>query len=104
MTAAAGAGSPTPQEAAAAAVAGIWNAVDGGARTTIVDSPPGAGKSTLVRHISGRLVAKLQQVPIVGQTNNRADDMVAAFLRDNNARAVRGEPPLRVARLHRATG
>lgn len=93
---------PTPAEEAAAAVEAIWTAVDGGAGTTLVDSPPGAGKSTLTRDISGRLVAKSLQVPVVVQTNSQADDMVHSLLVENQARLQRGDRALRVGRLHRA--
>ena len=43
----------------------------------IVDSPPGAGKSTLVVELSGRLAATGERVMIVAQTNEQVDDLVA---------------------------
>ena len=61
------------------AIEQTWRAIEEGARTTLVDSPPGAGKSTLVRSISSRLCREMQ-IPIVVQTNNQADDMVRGFI------------------------
>ena len=46
-------------------------------RGVIVDSPPGAGKSTLVVDLSGRLAATGDRVMIVAQTNEQVDDLVA---------------------------
>lgn len=46
-------------------------------RGVIVDSPPGAGKSTLVVELAGRLAATGQRVMIVAQTNEQVDDLVA---------------------------
>jgi len=45
-------------------------------RGVIVDSPPGAGKSTLVVELSGRLAATGERVMIVAQTNEQVDDLV----------------------------
>lgn len=84
-----------PAAAAAAARERIWGAVAAGERTTLVDSPPGAGKSTLVREISRR-AHHLAQVPIIVQTNDQADDMVRGLLADQR----RGAAPVHVGRLH----
>lgn len=46
-------------------------------RGVIVDSPPGAGKSTLVVELAGRLAATGERVMIVAQTNEQVDDLVA---------------------------
>lgn len=48
----------------------------------IVDSPPGAGKSTFVVSTAARLAKQQDQVPIVAQTNAQADDLVRSLLRE----------------------
>lgn len=64
---------------------------DGPNRAVIVDSPPGAGKSTFVVRAAAELAA-VDRVPLVAQTNAQADDLVAK-LRDKH-------PDLTVGRLH----
>jgi hypothetical protein len=78
----------------AAAVAEVWRLVSGGVRTVVVDSPPGAGKSTLVRELTGRLVAAGERVPVVTQTNDQADDLATALAAELSGRGVT------VGRLH----
>lgn len=78
----------------AAAVDEVWRLVAGGARTVVVDSPPGAGKSTLVRDLTGRLVAGGARVPIITQTNDQADDLATALARELGGGGVT------VGRLH----
>lgn len=84
-------------EAAAAAREEIWEAISAGARSTLVDSPPGAGKSTLVRDI-GRSARRKAKVPVVVQTNDQANDMIRGFIADQR----RGASPVRGGRLHGA--
>ncbi|GAA1361106.1 AAA family ATPase [Catellatospora chokoriensis] len=62
-----------------AAIEQVWDRVRGTDRAVVVDSPPGAGKSTLVRELAKRLVAVGENVPIVVQTNDQADDLVIAL-------------------------
>jgi hypothetical protein len=82
-------------EAAADTREAVWATVTAGVRATLVDSPPGAGKSTLVREI-GRRAQRRTQVPIVVQTNDQADDMLRGFIADQQ----RGSAPVSVGRLH----
>lgn len=87
---------PVPAaERSAATREGIWAAVAASGRSILVDSPPGAGKSTLVREM-GRRAHRRDQVPIVVQTNDQADDMIRGFLADQR----RGAIPARLGRLH----
>lgn len=65
-----------------AATKRVWDLVaDDLERAIVVDSPPGAGKSTLVREIARRLAHAGQQVPIVVQTNDQGDDLAAGLAR-----------------------
>lgn len=50
--------------------------VGGAHRGVIVDSPPGAGKSTLVVALARRLAETGQPVMVVAQTNEQVDDLV----------------------------
>jgi hypothetical protein len=45
-------------------------------RGVVVDSPPGAGKSTLVVRAAGELTASGEPLMIVAQTNEQVDDLV----------------------------
>ena len=46
------------------------------ARGVVVDSPPGAGKSTLVVRAAAELAAAGERVMVVGQTNEQVDDLI----------------------------
>lgn len=48
-----------------------------GHRGVVVDSPPGAGKSTLVVRAAGVLAAAGEPLMIVAQTNEQVDDLIA---------------------------
>ncbi len=47
-----------------------------GPRGVVVDSPPGAGKSTLVVRAAAELANAGERVMVVAQTNNQVDDLV----------------------------
>jgi hypothetical protein len=83
--------SPTAQDLAAAAVAGVLADLASGRRGVVVDSPPGAGKSSLVVRAAADLAAAGEPVMVVAQTNGQVDDLV-----DRLATAVGG---LAVGRL-----
>jgi hypothetical protein len=51
----------------------------------IVDSPPGAGKSTLVVELSERLARDGERVMIVAQTNEQVDDLVEKIAKQHPA-------------------
>ena len=87
--------STSATEASRGAQEQIWAATETDSATVLVDSPPGAGKSTLVREISRRH-ARRNQVPVVVQTNDQADDMVRGLIRESAQHA----PGLRIGRLH----
>ncbi|MET7392444.1 AAA family ATPase [Dactylosporangium sp. NPDC005572] len=50
---------------------------DGPARGVVVDSPPGAGKSTLVVRAARHIAATGEPLAVVAQTNEQVDDLVA---------------------------
>ena len=50
---------------------------EGDHRGVVVDSPPGAGKSTLVVRAAGELAATGAPLMIVAQTNEQVDDLIA---------------------------
>lgn len=83
----------SPGALADRAVADVLSGLDSTTRRGIVvDSPPGAGKSTLVKRATGHLTSAGHQVMIVAQTNEQVDDLV-----DNIAREY---PALPLGRLH----
>ncbi|GCD33608.1 helicase [Streptomyces chrestomyceticus JCM 4735] len=83
----------TPGERADRAVAGILTSLDTApGRGVVVDSPPGAGKSTLVVKATGHLTSAGHQLMIVAQTNEQVDDLVDRIAREH--------PGLALGRLH----
>ncbi|WP_327240560.1 AAA family ATPase [Streptomyces sp. NBC_01318] len=83
----------SPGARADRAVADVLSGLDSvTGRGIVVDSPPGAGKSTLVKRATGHLTSAGHQVMIVAQTNEQVDDLV-----DNIAREY---PALPLGRLH----
>ncbi|WP_425315845.1 AAA domain-containing protein [Streptomyces olivoreticuli] len=82
-----------PSAAAAAATDAILrDTLHGAHRGVVVDSPPGAGKSTLVVRAARELAAAGRPLMIVAQTNAQVDDLVL--------RLAAKDPELPVGRLH----
>lgn len=82
-----------PGAAAAEATARILHdTLHAEARGVVVDSPPGAGKSTLVVRAALELAAAGRPLMVVAQTNAQVDDLVL--------RLAEQEPELPVGRLH----
>ncbi|MDT0318448.1 AAA family ATPase [Streptomyces millisiae] len=85
----------TPGARADAAVATVLSDLDrlagGTTRGVVVDSPPGAGKSTLVVRAALHLVARGEYVMVIAQTNEQVDDLTE--------RLARNRPDLVVGRL-----
>ncbi|MDI3386965.1 AAA family ATPase [Streptomyces sp. B-S-A8] len=70
----------------------LHDTLHGGARGVVVDSPPGAGKSTLVVNAALELAAAGRPLMVVAQTNAQVDDLVL--------RLAEKQPDLPVGRLH----
>ncbi|WP_225801927.1 AAA family ATPase [Streptomyces sp. NK15101] len=79
-------------EAARATSAILADTLHGTARGVVVDSPPGAGKSTLVVRAALELAAAGRPLMVVAQTNAQVDDLVL--------RLAEKEPDLEIGRLH----
>lgn len=80
-------------EAASTATARILHdTLHGTARGVVVDSPPGAGKSTLVVRAAQELVAAGESLMVVAQTNAQVDDLAD--------RLATADPGLPIGRLH----
>jgi hypothetical protein len=75
-------------------------------RGVVVDSPPGAGKSTLVVRAAAELAAAGERVMVVGQTNEQVDDLTSRLAAGHAGLAIGRlgaqdyAPPERVARHH----
>ncbi len=84
-----------PAAAAARATEAILRDTrEGPHRGVVVDSPPGAGKSTLVVRAARELAAAGEQLMIVAQTNAQVDDLAD--------RLAAADPGLAIGRLHGA--
>ncbi|MGG2462895.1 AAA domain-containing protein [Streptomyces sp. RGM 3693] len=87
---------PPPVDPAAAAAeatdAILHDTLHSTRRGVVVDSPPGAGKSTLVVRAARELAAAGRRLMIVAQTNAQVDDLVL--------RLAAKDPDLPVGRLH----
>ncbi|MFF0625445.1 AAA domain-containing protein [Streptomyces sp. NPDC004296] len=87
---------PPPADPAAAAAeatdAILHDTLHSTRRGVVVDSPPGAGKSTLVVRAAHELAAAGRRLMIVAQTNAQVDDLVL--------RLAAKDPGLPVGRLH----
>ncbi|MEW2547215.1 AAA domain-containing protein [Streptomyces sp. NPDC047002] len=82
-----------PGRAAALATGAILrDTLHGTRRGVVVDSPPGAGKSTLVVRAARELAAAGRPLMVVAQTNAQVDDLVL--------RLAEKDPDLPVGRLH----
>ncbi|MFF8945363.1 AAA domain-containing protein [Streptomyces sp. NPDC014864] len=82
-----------PGAAAARATGAILqDTLHGAHRGVVVDSPPGAGKSTLVVRAALELAAAGRPLMVVAQTNAQVDDLVLRLAEKN--------PELPVGRLH----
>ncbi|WP_435969914.1 AAA family ATPase [Streptomyces sp. Qhu_M48] len=79
-------------EAGRATAAILADTLHGTSRGVVVDSPPGAGKSTLVVRAALELAAAGRPLMVVAQTNAQVDDLVL--------RLAEKEPELEVGRLH----
>ena len=81
----------TPAELAERAAAEVLGDLDDAAnRAVVVDSPPGAGKSTLVVRAAAALAAR-EPVMVVAQTNEQVDDLAC--------RLATSIPGIRIGRL-----
>src|SRR5690606_27379077 len=81
-----------PSAEADRAVVAVLDDLSGSAsRGVVVDSPPGAGKSTLVVRAARELTSQCAPVMLVAQTNEQVDDLVS--------RLATADPGLVVGRL-----
>jgi hypothetical protein len=70
----------------------ILAAMESAPRGVVVDSPPGAGKSTLVVRAAAELVGRGHRVMVIAQTNEQVDDLTDALatrLADSDGRIGR---------------
>jgi AAA domain-containing protein len=83
----------TPGDAASLATGAILHdTLHSSRRGVVVDSPPGAGKSTLVVRAARELAAAGRPLIVIAQTNAQVDDLTA--------RLATADPELPLGRLH----
>ncbi|MFE9201936.1 AAA domain-containing protein [Micromonospora sp. NPDC007230] len=82
---------PPAVEAERVIIAVLADLRSGDHRGVVVDSPPGAGKSTLVVRAAVELAAAGEPLIIIAQTNEQVDDLID--------RLARKAPELRIGRL-----
>ncbi|MEO3818258.1 AAA domain-containing protein [Plantactinospora sp. B24E8] len=86
-----GAAEPPGVRADRAVAAVLADLHDGEHRGVVVDSPPGAGKSTLVVKAAGELAQAGEPLIVVAQTNEQVDDLIE--------RLAQAQPELPIGRL-----
>ncbi|MBN1170996.1 MAG: ATP-binding protein [Micromonosporaceae bacterium] len=70
-------GTASPAEAADRVVGAVLSGLQHGSdQGIVVDSPPGAGKSTLVVRVAGELAAAGEPAILIAQTNEQVDDLI----------------------------
>lgn len=80
---------PDPSAAASAATSAILtDLADTRHKAVVVDSPPGAGKSTLVVRAAQELTEGGERPIVVAQTNNQVDDLIANLAEKHPAISV----------------
>ena len=95
---------PPAVEAERVVAAVLADLRSGDHRGVVVDSPPGAGKSTLVVRAAIELAAAGEPVIVIAQTNEQVDDLIdrlaqkAPELRIGRLSAVEYQPTERITR------
>lgn len=88
---------PLPPVAAKRVTTAAREAFLGGEhQAVVVNSPPGAGKSTFVVATAAALAKQQEQVPVIAQTNAQADDLARSLLAKH--------PKLEIGRIQGSTG
>jgi len=88
---------------AAKATTDILKAMRTAERGVVVDSPPGAGKSTLVVAAAADLAERGERVMIIAQTNEQVDDLASALATRLAATGNNSNRPLAIGRLAAGT-
>ncbi|MDI2132566.1 AAA family ATPase [Yinghuangia seranimata] len=71
------------QDAAHVTAAVLADLASGRHRGVVVDSPPGAGKSTLVVRAAAEIAGRGDRLMIVAQTNNQVDDLLLRLVEEH---------------------